>query len=109
MLSRILLPAPDAYAVTDRQRASANGFLLDPTARRNFVALQHILPTFEWVPKSAVKKYRNISPMKFGVNKGVQPGFTFPLYTLFDATPAGPKQTPQNTVVAATRRGTSTG
>ena len=39
MLSRILLPAPDAYAVTDRQRASANGFLLDPTAQRNFVAL----------------------------------------------------------------------
>ena len=70
MLSRILLPAPDAYAITDRQRASANGFLLDPTAQRNFVALQHILPTFEWVPKSAVKKYRNISPMKFGVDKG---------------------------------------
>ena len=45
MLSRILLPSPDAYAVTDRQRASANGFLLDPTAQRNFVALQHILPT----------------------------------------------------------------
>ncbi len=30
MLSRILLPSPDAYAITDRQRASANGFLLDP-------------------------------------------------------------------------------
>jgi hypothetical protein len=87
MLSRILLPAPDAYDVTDRQRASANGFLLDPTAQRNFVALQHILPTFEWVPKSAVKKYRNISPMKFGVDKGIPPGFTFPLYTLFDASP----------------------
>ena len=52
MLSRILLPAPDAYAITDRQRASANGFLLDPTAQRNIVALQHILPTFEWVPKN---------------------------------------------------------
>ena len=105
MLSRILLPAPDAYAITDRQRASANGFLLAPTAQRNFVALQHILPTFEWVPKSAVKKYRNISPMKFGVDKGLQPGFTFPLYTLFDATPPGsPRRRLQtNTVVAASK------
>ena len=34
MLSRILLPSPDAYAIIDRQRASANGFLLDPTAQR---------------------------------------------------------------------------
>ena len=94
MLSRILLPPPDAYTITDRQRASANGFLLDPTAQRNFVALQHILPTFEWVPKSAVKKYRNISPMKFGVDKGVPPGFTFPLYTLFDPSATTPDNDP---------------
>jgi hypothetical protein len=103
MLSRILLPAPDAYTITDRQRASANGFLLDPTAQRNFVALQHILPEYEWVPKSAVKKYKNISPMKFGVNKGIQPGFTFPLYTLFDATPASATPAKASTVVSATR------
>ena len=103
MLSRILLPAPDAYTIIDRQRASANGFLLAPTAQRNFVALQHILPTFEWVPKSAVKRYRNISPMKFGVDQGIQPGFTFPLYTLFDATPASPPKTPTNTVVARSK------
>ena len=45
MLGRILLPSPDAYAITDRQRASANGFLLNPTAQRNFVALQHTLPS----------------------------------------------------------------
>ena len=106
MLSRILLPAPDAYAVTDRQRASANGFLLDPTAQRNFVAMQHTLPQFQWVPESAVKKYRNISPMKFGVDKGVQPGFTFPLYTLFDATGNNRRRPPRrrpNTVVAASK------
>ena len=84
MLSRILLPSPDAYAITDRQRASANGFLVAPTAQRNFVALQRTLPKFEWVPKSAVAKYRNVSPAKFGVDQGIQPGFTFPLYTLFD-------------------------
>ena len=53
MLSRILLPAPDAYTITDRQRASANGFLLDPTAQRNFVALQRTLPTVSvGAPKS---------------------------------------------------------
>ena len=44
MLGRILLPSPDAYDVTDRQRASANGFLLNPTAKRDFVALQRTLP-----------------------------------------------------------------
>ena len=66
------------------------------------MALQHILPQFEWVPKSAVKKYSNISTMKFGVNAGVRPGFTFPLYTLFDATPATTgTPTPTTTTVAA--------
>ena len=86
MLSRILLPSPDAYAITDRQRASANGFLLAPTAQRNFVALQHTLPQYQWVPKSAVKKYRNISPARFGVARGLPAGTYFPLYTLFDPT-----------------------
>ncbi len=109
MLSRILLPSPDAYTITDRQRASANGWLLAPTAQRNFVALQHTLPTFEWVSKRQVAKYRNISPAKFGVDQGIPPGYTFPLYTLFDATPASPttstttQTTQQNTVVAASK------
>ncbi len=106
MLSRVLLPPPDAYTVTDRQRASANGFLLAPTAQRNFVALQHLLPTAEWVPKSAVTKYRNISPMKFGVDAGTTPGYTFPLYTLFDSTPASSttgQTTTQNTVVTRSK------
>ncbi len=107
MLSRILLPSPDAYAITDRQRASANGFLLDPTAQRNFVALQHLLPRAEWVPPSAVKKYRNISPAKFGVDKGVQPGYTFPLYTLFDPSPSTTSSTQstssETNIVAATK------
>jgi hypothetical protein len=103
MLSRVLLPSPDAYAVTDRQRASANGFLLDPTAQRNIVALQHILPTFEWVPKSAVAKYRNISPMKFGFDKGIQPGHSFPLYTLFDPATTPTPTTGQTTVVTASK------
>ncbi len=104
MLSRELLPSPDAYTITDRQRASANGFLLDPTAQRDFVAMQHTLPQFQWVPASAVKKYRNISPSKFGVDQGVQPGFTFPLYTLFDATTQPTtKAAPPQTSIAATK------
>ncbi len=86
MLGRILLPSPDAYAVTDRQRASANGFLLNPTAKRNFVALQRTLPGFQWVSKAQVKKYRNVSPAQFGVDQNVTPGTSFPLYTLFDPT-----------------------
>ena len=53
MLGRILLPSPDAYAITDRQRASANGFLLNPTAQRDFVALQRTLPTYQWVIEGA--------------------------------------------------------
>ena len=85
MLGRILLPSPDAYAVTDRQRASANGFLLNPTAQRDFVALQRTLPTYQWVSAAQVKKYRNVSPAQFGVDQNQTPGTTFPLYTLFDA------------------------
>ena len=78
MLGRILLPSPDAYAITDRQRASANGFLLNPTAQRDFVALQHTLPTFQWVSAAQVKKYRNISPAQFGVGQNQTPGTYLP-------------------------------
>ena len=35
MLANTLLPLPDQYVIVDRQRASANGFLVDPTALRN--------------------------------------------------------------------------
>jgi len=105
MLSRTLLPAPDAYTITDRQRASANGFLLAPTAQRNFVQLQRTSPKFEWVPKSAVAKYRNVSPAAFGVDHNSPPGTSFPLYTLFN--PAGSSSSQSSTtpptVVSATK------
>jgi len=107
MLARTLLPSPDAYAIVDRQRASANGFLVAPTAQRNLVALQRILPKFQWVPKSAVKKYRNISVAKFGVDQGIQPGFTFPLYTLFDpaatSTSTSQSSSSQTSVLSASK------
>jgi hypothetical protein len=87
MLAHTLLPLPDAYTVTDRQRASANGFLVDPTAIRNFHDLQHLLPQFEFVPKGALLKYRNISPNTFGINRLVRnvdaANSQFPIWTLF--------------------------
>ena len=56
MLANTLLPQPDAYVIVDRQRASANGFLVAPTAVRNTVNLQHLLPKAEWVPPSAISE-----------------------------------------------------
>ena len=100
MLGRILLPPPDAFDITDRQRASANGFLLAPTTKRNFVALQRTLPQYQWVPKSAVKKYRNVSPAQFGVDQGAFPGTTFPLYTLFSPVISSSSTAPKTTVAA---------
>ena len=55
------------------------------------------------MPKSAVAKYRNISPAKFGVDQGIQPGFTFPLYTLFD--PAASSSTTTSQSIADIRSG----
>src|SRR5262249_25424215 len=87
MLAHTLLPLPDAYVINDRQRASANGFLVDPNGKRNFQDLQHLLPTFEFVPKGALLKYRNISPNRFGINRLRRnvdtPNAQFPIWTLF--------------------------
>lgn len=86
MLVHTLLPSPDAFVVVDRQRASGNGYLLDPTKERNFVALQYTKPQFAFVPPSAVRRFRNISPSRFGVNRGLLPGDTTsgPQFTLYD-------------------------
>ena len=83
MLANTLLPQPDAYVIVDRQRASANGFLVAPLAQHNFVELQHLLPKYMFVPVSAIKKYRNLSPANFGVNRNEKPGTALPFYSLF--------------------------
>ncbi len=83
MLANTLLPQPDAYVIVDRQRASANGFLVAPLAQRNIVEIQHLLPKFMFVPASAIKKYRNLSPANFGVNRNEKPGTALPFYSLF--------------------------
>ena len=83
MLANVLLPQPDSYVIIDRQRASANGFLVAPTSQRNFVNLQTLLPRYMFVPPSAIMKFRNISPTAFGVNKNMRPGTALPFYSLF--------------------------
>ena len=85
LLAHNLLPLPDQYTIVDRQRASANGFLLDPEAARNFKDLQHVKPTYQFVPKSVVARFRNISPGIFGVNRGQSPLRSSPFYAAFDA------------------------
>ena len=84
LLAHNLLPLPDQYVIVDRQRASANGFLLDPEARRNFTELQHVKPGYQFVPKSVVGRFRNISPAIFGVNRGQSPNRSGPFYAAFD-------------------------
>jgi hypothetical protein len=83
MLANTLLPQPDSNVIIDRQRASANGFLVDPLAQRNLVNLQHLLPKYMFVPKSAIAKYRNVSPANFHVNRNQAPGTALPFYALF--------------------------
>ncbi|MDR3662756.1 MAG: S8 family serine peptidase, partial [Mycobacterium sp.] len=62
MLAHTLLPTPDAYVVTNRNAASANGFLSDPIPQRNFKTLQHNLPRFEYAPLTLNRSYANSSP-----------------------------------------------
>ena len=83
ILARNLLPAPDSFTVVDRQRASVNRFLLDPAAKRNISDLQQTLPTFAFIPKRQVARFRNISPARFGVGRGQLPGAGGPTFTLF--------------------------
>ena len=83
VLAKNLLPSPDSFTVVDRQRASVNRFLLDPAARRNISDLQQTLPSFAFIPKRQVARYRNVSPAKFGVGRGQLPGAGGPTFTLF--------------------------
>jgi hypothetical protein len=85
MLAQTLLPLPNAFVINNRAKASANGYLLDPNAVRDYHDLQHILPSYEWVPRKVLTKYRNFSPAAFKVNRGQAPSANQqPAYTLFD-------------------------
>ncbi len=85
LLSKYILPTPDSYTITDRQRASANGFLIAPASQRNFKNLQHLKPAYSFVPKAITKRYPGVSPAQFGVNYNLKGDTTNgPVYTLFD-------------------------
>jgi hypothetical protein len=83
MLAKNLMPAPDAFVVVDRQRSSGNGYLLDPRKERNYVALQYTKPKFAFVPAGIARRYRNVSPQRFGVGLREIPGVSGPQFTLF--------------------------
>ncbi len=86
VLAHTLLPSPDSFVVVDRQRSSGSGFQLDPTATRNTADLQRILPTYAFVPRNIVARFRNFSPNRFGVNRGFNSltDISSLNYTLFD-------------------------
>jgi hypothetical protein len=98
MLAHTLLPPPDSFVVVDRQRSSANGYLLDPDPIRNYIDLRHLLPLYAWAPPSAVKRFKNVSPAMFGVNRGslgVPGPYTFTLFSNeVQKQPAAPKAKP---------------
>ena len=105
MLGRTLLPSPDAFTIVDRQRAAANGFLLAPSTPRNFVGLKYLKPSFLWIPKSTVARYRHISPDQFTVGRGEKGGEYLPVFTLFSPTEvaaASSTSTPDSQVVGLT-------
>ncbi len=102
-LSKILLPAPDAYTVTDRQKAADTGFLLSPSPLRDYSDLQHVLPTYAFIPTRQLKRFRNISPAKFGIGKGQLPANQGPIFTLYtNGIPAPSKTKPAQAAKANT-------
>ncbi len=85
-LSQSLLPRPDSFSIIDRTRSSANTYLLDPEALRNYNEITKL--NYSWVYATAanLKKYRNFSPAQWGVNKG-QNDRSNPVYALYDGPP----------------------
>jgi hypothetical protein len=84
VLAHNLLPMPDSFVINNRQKASVDGYLLNPTAQRDYHNLLHLLPKYEFVPKSALVKYKNVSPSIFHVARGTSPyAGAFPAFTLF--------------------------
>ena len=84
MLANTLLPQPDAYVIVDRQRASANGFLVAPLAQRNFVNLQHLAA--EVHVRAAVgdqEVSQHLADERSMSTRTMKPGTALPFYSLF--------------------------
>ncbi len=107
-LAHTLLPAPDSFVVTDRQRSSNMGYLLDPTPARNYASLKALLPNYTFVPPQIVRRFRHYSPARFGVGRGQLPGTVTPFYTLFDNASNNAKNTPTPTPVTPVKPVTQT-
>ena len=87
-LAHVLLPTTTSFVINDRSAAAVLPYLLAPAAQRDYHDLLHLKPSFEFVPKSALVNYKNFSPAKFGVAKGLTPSANnFPVYTLYDGPP----------------------
>ncbi|MFM1800986.1 MAG: hypothetical protein RJA81_338, partial [Planctomycetota bacterium] len=86
MLSQTLLPSPTSFVITDRTRSSANAYLLDPQALRNYNEITKL--NYSWVYASGrdLRKYRGFSPAQWGVNSGLNDR-TDPAYVLFEGPP----------------------
>ncbi len=86
-----LLPLPDQFVVTDRQRASANGFLVDPDANRPWTDLHRLLPQYVFapIPPSIIEQFRNVDPRRFqfGLGEGEDPLAINPDFDLFSTDP----------------------
>jgi hypothetical protein len=106
MLAKTLLPAPDQFAIVDRQANAHTGYLLSPLPNRDYANLGHIKPTFAWVPPRIVKRYRLISPDKFHVDRGVPLSTANPPFTLFQQ--QGSNQTSKGTGASGSHTPTAT-
>ena len=104
VMAQTLLPKPDAFSIIDRTRASANTYLLDPEAVRNYNTITTL--NYNWVYasrtqwQSTLKKFKGFSPSQYGVNKGLNDRID-PTYVLFDGVP--PRMKPK----ASSKPGTS--
>ena len=87
LLAHTLLPSPSDFTIIDRTRSSANAYLLDPEALRNYNEITKL--NYNWVYasrtewQSALKKFRGFSPAQYGVNAGLNDRID-PTYVLFE-------------------------
>ncbi len=84
MLGRTLLPSPDAYMIIDRQRASANGFLLAPATPRNFAALAHLSAQLPVDTQGGGRQVPQHLAGPVHRRPRLKAGTYLPIFTLFD-------------------------
>ena len=86
VLAHTLLPSPSSFTIIDRTRSSANAYLLDPEALRNYNEITKL--NYNWVYasrtqwQSALRKFNGFSPAQYGVNAGLNDRID-PQYILF--------------------------